>query len=60
MQVCYIWSSSFREEVVRKCGWTTDDGGCLSFKLTRSLRLRGAKKFLAFIGMAAMAVKLPG
>ena len=50
MKLDYNRPSSFREEVVRNCGWTddrrmtdgqrTDNGACLYYKLPRSLRLR--------------------
>ena len=48
MEFGYNQPSSFRGEVVCKCGWMTDDrrtcgGACLYFKLPRSLRFRSAK-----------------
>ena len=39
----YIWPSGFREEVVESVAIRrTDDGGCLSYTLPWSLRLKGS------------------
>ena len=44
MKFGYILPSGFREELFESVdGRRTDDGGCQSYKLSRSLRLRGAK-----------------
>ena len=50
MEFCYIWPSGFRKKSFESVdGRRTDDGGCLSYKRFRSLRLRGAKEIAYFL-----------